>query len=212
LIAYEVKAPVKAYVPTPLRSIREVVEERRRAPPPNPIPQPIIDARRLGEEIREEAQRALAEGEKPKPRGPAIPWEPLGMGKMEYAHWLNAHVYPNFPVGTLVTLRSIPVMLNHAPSTVFVVKDIVEVHYMAHLDVQTRQPRSVGVCRLDELEQRGSVFYSPKQLRILYPEEKRILDSLRNQSAEPKIVATNSQSATPGYPGDGEGRPQEGDI
>lgn len=124
--------------------------------------------------------RALAPSEVPE-----LP--AMGMGKTQYALWLNAHVYPYFQKGTKVTLRRQPMVVGKPPEVWFEVADIQEIHYHVMQDRETRQPRAVG-CKVAGDTSITLVYYPPKVLRPLLKQEIEALDSLRNQASSGRII------------------------
>src|ERR1043166_6362842 len=70
---------------------------------------------------------------------------PVAMGKLQYAKWLNDNVYRDFAKGTLVTFKTLPLVLDTVPPVYFVVSDIQEMHYWATVDRHTREPKAVGL-------------------------------------------------------------------
>ena len=184
-----------------------------------------IDEQRIANQVR------MAEGVKPEAYPPRYTktdetplWTPqqtvahetsaMAMGKHGYAQWLNNFVYNTFPKGSLVTLKSEPFVPTSAPRIWFEVIEIQEIHYMATLDRETRDPKAIG---LKTGKHNIPTWYPPAKLRVLQPEEVKCIDLLRNQKAAPEVKADDAfATATVRTDGSGstdsEGRQEEGNI
>lgn len=173
-------------------------------------------------------QQRMADGEKPLPWMPAGTPKPveigtppllphsfdtsIGMGKHGYAKWLNEEVYPNFKQGTLCTLRETAYTVNTAPQLWFEVLEIQEIHYMANMDRETRQPKAIG---LRTGKYSVPVWYPPAKLRPLWPTEIAALDKLRNQTRPEETGGPSPANDEGGGTPDNvirEERPEGGDI
>ena len=120
----------------------------------------------------------------------------IGMGKYQYAQWLNEYVYTKFRKGTLATIARVPIKENEAPAVWFVVNEIQEVHYLVDIDQATKEPKAVGV-RNPMYGNSISVFYPPSLLRVLEEQEVAAIDKLRNQTREGRnLEATVSDDGT----------------
>jgi hypothetical protein len=192
----------------------------------NTLLDPVQEAR-AREQLREQRQMALAEGQKPTDLlwAPQPKWHEesaLGMGKVEYIKWLTSFVYTKFPKGSLVTLRSEPFIPTRPPRIWFVVHDINELHYSVMVDRETREPKCLMLKPGNPHMMIGqgdiSIYYPPAKLRVLQPEEVQIIDRLRNQaegtegSQQAGSEGPSSGSSASGDAALGEARPEEGNI
>lgn len=230
MISYEITRKNK---PTPVyRTVREIVSERRT------IPQATINVDALSEALEErrrlKRQQQLADGEKPDTDGHEVPWLPvpaarigresaLAMSKIGYTKWLDEMVIPRFGKGTFVTLRSNPFVPGRVPDHCYLVIELQEIHYMALLDRETRDPCCVGLLAMNSIVggDRIPMWYPPAKLRPLQPEEMEIInDLLRNQTHQNSDGSgTNSSASAVGESEGGtgrfpieEGKKEEGDI
>lgn len=169
-----------------------------------------IDATR--EAIREENQQRMADGEKP------VPWVPIGaaqhsqgrygisalaMGKHGYAMWLNVKVYGKFHKGQMVTTIDQPFVVGTVPKGGwFTIMDIQEIHYMADMDTEKREPKALFV---ESGKYKISCWMCPSRLRVLQPEEtKAVYDLLLNKAKSidpedaPDVGADESIVGNPG--------------
>lgn len=192
----------------------------------NPITGVILDQQHIDNQVR------MAEGVKPEPRytkpDGAPLWTPkqavmhetsaMALGKHGYAKWLNDFVYNTFPKGTLVTMKSEPFVPTSAPRIWFEVIEIQQIHYMAMIDRETRDPKAIGVKTGDH---NIPMWYPPAKLRVLQPEEVQCIDILRNQKASSEVSPTKEDAgfatATVNVGNgngsvDEEGRQEEGNI
>lgn len=106
---------------------------------------------------------------------------PIAMGKIQYAQWLNAIVYPTFKKHALVTFKTIPIVLNSVPRVFFVTLDIQEMHYWVQMDKETLEPKAVGIALPGHTI---PCYYPPSVLRPLVQSEVEAIDKLRNQKSE----------------------------
>lgn len=230
MIAYEL---LRKRPPSAIQHIREVIGRAVgfNADPLHDTPAEQ-EAAKMARELR---QKQLAEGNKPDediPMAVALTalrrpgcWQPLGarpavqpqpghsgitaigMGKIPYVKWLNEMVYPRFPVGTLVTTRSIPFVPSAIPRVWWTVLEIQEIHYAVEIDRATRDPKAVGLSTGGAFK--GPVWYPPALLRPLFKEEIEAIDSLRDQ-AQPRPLSGSGDAVT-GKWIDAEGKPVAGD-
>jgi hypothetical protein len=114
------------------------------------------------------------------------------MDKIAFAKWVEGpEVRERFEIGGYATIASAVYVPNKAPTTVFIIDHIQEIHYLAPLDADTKQPRCLGV-----KQQQGSqvVMYPPIKLRPLNDEENKLVDlrnkEARRQAREQSRVAT----------------------
>jgi hypothetical protein len=117
---------------------------------------------------------------------------PIAMGKVQYAKWLTAHVYGKFPVKSLVTFKTIPIVLNEAPRVWFLVDSIQEMHYWATVDKETREPKAVAISLAGG---KSVTFYPPSVLRPLVQSEVEAVDKLRNQTSSERVGASNGDTS-----------------
>lgn len=222
MISYEITREKKQATPTPIRHIREVVAAARGIFTVDEQGVVHTAATPLNAE-RLENQRRLAEGLQPLPR--ALQQQPhrepvwvpmaqlakqereksiseeagsaLTMGKHGYNSWMNGFVYNRFNKGTYVTLRSEPIVITRAPRVWWRVVELQEIHYMAMIDRESREPKAVGVNKPGG-DWTGPTWYPPCKLRVLQPEElKHILgeltgDLIRNQEGDSEAVVLYS--------------------
>lgn len=130
---------------------------------------------------------------------PIVDPEPVwhAMGKHQYASYLNTHVYPMFPVGTLVTIKPVGITLGAPPSVWFKVMLIQEIHYMAQMDRERKEPKCVGLAVQGDKPGTIPVWYPVSALRLLVQSEIEAIDRLRNQakstvSSDPDIQVGDS--------------------
>lgn len=108
----------------------------------------------------------------------------VGMGKLGYVRWLNAYVYPHFPKGSKVTLKSQAYVPGKPPAVWFEVGEIQELHYAVQYDRESGQPKAVGIRHImSEVQTDFPIYYPPALLRRLNSEEEKLIDSLRNQES-----------------------------
>lgn len=112
---------------------------------------------------------------------------PIGMGKIEYAKWLTAMVYPKFPRGSLVTLASQPFVVGKVPEIWFEVVDYQELHYCAQYDKETRQPKCLAI-KHPGFKNAMAVYYPPAALRVLQSEEVQAIDRLRDTQSDGRNI------------------------
>jgi hypothetical protein len=181
---------------------------------------------------RMQEQLSLAEGEKPPHRTPV--WVPeaqqnkeaysagmtgdtaLSMGKLGYARWLAAFVENQFPKGTMVTFRNESFVIGTVPRIWFKVVEIQQIHYMANMDKEVREPKAIGIA-VQGVD--IPTWTAPAKLRVLQPEEIKAIDLLRNQTENndgfAAVTIDLNQSAGSSERNSDtsrEGRQEEGDI
>jgi hypothetical protein len=110
---------------------------------------------------------------------------PIGMGKQQYAEWLNQFVYPSFKKNMLVTFKTIPIVLNEVPKVFFLVLDIQQMHYWVQMDKETREPKVVGIALPGNTV---PCYYPPSVMRPLVPSEVEAIDKLRNQTSQGRVL------------------------
>lgn len=119
-----------------------------------------------------------------KANPPSTP-HPIGMGKQQYAEWLNQFVYPTFKKNMLVTFKTIPIVLNEVPKVFFLVLDIQQMHYWVHMDKETREPKVLGIALPGHTI---PCYYPPSVMRPLVPSEIEAIDKLRNQTSQGRVL------------------------
>lgn len=222
MISFELR---KKQPPIRIQDIREAIRKRAN-PPPTMAASLNAAAEAEEEEVRrylhtQENQQRIAEGQ------PPVPWLPggsgvtaVGMGKHGYAQWLNNMVYNRFHKGQMVTLRNEPLVLGMPPKAWFVIHDIQEIHYMADMDRDLREPKALHV---KSGKYDISMWYAPGKLRVLHHEEIEAIDRIRNKAPNVIVDADRPDvgAGTPPVsvspegersPAEGEGRTEEGDI
>jgi hypothetical protein len=140
----------------------------------------------------------------------------LSMSKLEYTKWLDSMVITKFPKGSLVTLRGEAFVPGNPPRIWYEVMCHQEIHYMAMIDQETREPKCVGI-RAHTMS--IPCWYPPAKLRALQPEEVEAIDRLRTQEASTSLVQAEAGGEAHATSADVSGRgtveeerPQEGDI
>lgn len=116
---------------------------------------------------------------------------PEKMDKLAYAKWVEGpSVKQRFKVGKLVTLASSPIVLNQAPQVVFLIDHIAEIHIQVIYDIDTKEPRCIGI---KPKMAAGVVMYPPAKLRPLTEEEEQLVHLRDSQAIAPKT----EQGGTP---------------
>jgi len=64
--------------------------------------------------------------------------------KVEYTRWIE-EVKQKYKKGDFIAVRSSPIIMNMAPTCVYVVEDIQELHYEAEMDIMTKTPKALYV-------------------------------------------------------------------
>lgn len=112
-------------------------------------------------------------------------------GKFKYTKWLEEKVRPEWPVGTLCTLKAIAYVLNQIPHPTFKVVELQEVCWMAPIAEITDEPRAVVVRTICPTSMGlAQIPYPPGVLRKLTEEELKLV-YLRNQTGQEPAAAAN---------------------
>lgn len=103
------------------------------------------------------------------------------MAKEDYAKWVEGpNVKGRFYPGMLCTIASAVYQPGKAPVTTFLVDHIQEIHYLAPLDLDAKEPRCIGV---KPHNSSVTVLYPPCKLRPLNVEETKLVDLRNSQTA-----------------------------
>lgn len=167
------------------------IKRDRDEKPPQRSTGGIFETWRSTSAVSKELSEELARTNSLQPENPI---HPIAMGKLKYAQWLNAYVYPQYKKGVHVSLKSMPYVPNTAPKVWFTVSEIQELHYHVNWDQRVRQPKAVGLINPHVTHSHATVFYPPCVLRPLFPEEVNAIDSLRNQTGDGRISASDDPS------------------
>lgn len=119
-------------------------------------------------------------------------YQPKYMDKVEFAKWIP-DVVERFKPGAYCTLASTPIIERGRPKIVFEVVAVCEIHYLAALDSDRREPKCVNI--------RGpkgiSLNYPPSKLRLLTDDEVTVVNSANQQEPTTPLVATVDSHGDP---------------
>jgi hypothetical protein len=145
-----------------------IVHEIKRPEPPRPVG--------LVQQVKDKILDKVSWTASPSPTVPRF------MDKVEYTRWLEEKIRPEWPVGTLCTIRAVAPVNQKIPHPLFMVDDLQEVVWMAPYADVTNEPRCVLV-RAAGVNTSVQVPYPPGLLRKLTEEELKLVH-LRNQAKE----------------------------